>query len=67
MVCSIGPVNEYEGHSTIVPFVGIIRKEHELRQQCHFVFIARRVVTKKQSNFSRRQNVLLVVRSQCCN
>jgi hypothetical protein len=25
--------------SAIIPFVGIIRKEYELRQQCHFVLL----------------------------
>jgi hypothetical protein len=70
----VGPVNEYEDQSAIIPFVGImIQKDYELRQ-CHFVFISRRVATKKErskdrkkSNFSTRQNVLLVlvlVRSQ---
>jgi hypothetical protein len=34
--------------SAIIPFVGTtIRKEYELRQQCHFIFITRRVATPK--------------------
>jgi hypothetical protein len=42
MVWKIGPVNEYEAQSAIIPIVGIIiRKEYELRQQCHFIFISR--------------------------
>jgi hypothetical protein len=51
MVGNIGPVIEYEAHSAIISFVGIIiRNEYELRQQCHFFFISsssRRVGTKK--------------------
>jgi hypothetical protein len=44
-----GPVNEYETQSETVPFVGIIiRKEYELRQQCNFLFISRRVATPKE-------------------
>jgi hypothetical protein len=58
---NIGPVNECEAQSVIIPFVGIIiRKEYELRQQCHFVFISQRVATMKQADFRQRQNVLLV-------
>jgi hypothetical protein len=50
MVRNIGPVNEYEARSARIPFVCIIiRKEYELRQQRHFVFISRRVATKKES------------------
>jgi hypothetical protein len=50
MVWNIVPVNEYEAQSAIIPFVDIIiRKQYELRQQCHFVFISRRVATKKES------------------
>jgi len=50
MVWNIGPVNEYEAQSAIIPFVGIIiRKEYELRQQCHFIFISRRVATPKEN------------------
>jgi hypothetical protein len=50
MVWNIGPVNQYEIKSAIIPFVGIIiRKEYELRQQCHFIFIRRRVATQKES------------------
>jgi hypothetical protein len=50
MVWNIGPVNEHEAQSSIILFVGrIIRKEYELRQLCHFVFISRRVETKKIS------------------
>jgi hypothetical protein len=48
MVWNIVHVNEYQARSAIIPFVSIIiRKEHDLRQQCHFVFISRRVATKK--------------------
>jgi hypothetical protein len=51
MVSNIGPVNECETRSAVIPFVGIIiRKEYELRQQSHFVFISRRVATKKTSS-----------------
>jgi hypothetical protein len=50
MVWNIGPVNEYEAQSAIIPFVVIIiRKEYELRQQCHLSFVSRRVATKKES------------------
>jgi hypothetical protein len=39
MVWDTGHVNEYEAQSAIIPFIGIIiRKEHELRQQCHYIF-----------------------------
>jgi hypothetical protein len=49
MVWNIGPVNGYKAQSAIFPFVGIIiRKEYELRQQYHFSFISRRVVTPKE-------------------
>jgi hypothetical protein len=48
MVLNIGSINEYEAQSAIIPSVGvIIRKEYELRQQCHFVFIIRRATTMK--------------------
>jgi hypothetical protein len=48
MIWSVGPVSEYETQSAMIPFVGIIvRKEYELLQQCFFVFISRRVATKK--------------------
>jgi hypothetical protein len=49
MVWSIDPVNECEAQSAIIPFVSIIiQKEHELRQQCHFIFVvSRHVATKK--------------------
>jgi hypothetical protein len=44
------PVNEYEDQSAVIPFVGIIiRKAYEVRQQCHFIFISRRVATKKEN------------------
>jgi hypothetical protein len=50
MVWNIGPVSEYEAQSAIINFFGvIIRKEYELRQQCHFVFISQRVETPKES------------------
>jgi hypothetical protein len=50
MVWNIVPVNEHEAHRAVIPFVGIIiRKEYELRQQCHLIFIGRRVATKKGS------------------
>jgi hypothetical protein len=50
MVRNIGSVNENEAQNSIILFAGIIiRKEYELRQQCHFVFISRRVATKKES------------------
>jgi hypothetical protein len=50
MVWNIGPVNGYEAQSATIPFVDIIiRKQYELRQQCHFDFISRRVATKKES------------------
>jgi hypothetical protein len=49
-IWNIGPVNEYEAKSVIISLVGIIiRKEYEMRQQCHFIFISRRVATKKES------------------
>jgi hypothetical protein len=47
----------------IIPFVGVIIRKYELRQQCHLNFITRRVVTpKKKADISLRQNVLLTVR-----
>jgi hypothetical protein len=50
MVWNIVPVNEYEAQSATIPSVGIIiRQQYELRQQCHFVFISRRVATKKEN------------------
>jgi hypothetical protein len=49
MVWNIGSVNEYGALSVIIPSVGVIRKEYELRQQCHFVFISPRVATPKES------------------
>jgi hypothetical protein len=50
IVWTIGPVNEYEAQTAIIPFVGVItRKQYVLRQQCHFVFISRRVGTKERS------------------
>jgi hypothetical protein len=49
MVWNIGPVNECEAQSAIIPFVSMIkRKEYELRQQCHFIFICWRVATPKE-------------------
>jgi hypothetical protein len=55
MVWNTGPENEQEGQSAIISFVNIIiRKEYVLRQQYHF----------KKANFSRRQNVLLIVISK---
>jgi hypothetical protein len=63
MVWNISPVNEYEARSAIIPFVGTIRKEYELWQQCHFIFVSRRVATPKKAYFSRRQNMPLTVRS----
>jgi hypothetical protein len=49
MVWSIGPVNEFEAQSAFIPFVGIIMtKEQELRQEFHFIFISRRLATKKE-------------------
>jgi hypothetical protein len=51
MVWNIGPVNEYEAQSAIIPIVGeIIRKGYELRKQCFLIFISRRVVTPKEAN-----------------
>jgi hypothetical protein len=42
-------LSEYEAQNVLIPFVGIIiRKEYELRQQCHFILISRRVVTQKE-------------------
>jgi hypothetical protein len=50
MVLNIVPVNEYEAQSAIIPSVGIIaRTEYELRQQCPFMFIGRRVATPNES------------------
>jgi hypothetical protein len=50
MVWNIVPVNGCEAESAIIPFFGIIiRKEYELLQQCHFIFISRRVATQKGS------------------
>jgi hypothetical protein len=50
MVWNTGTINEYEAQSTIIPFVGIIiLKEYELRQQCHFAFISRCVLTPQES------------------
>jgi hypothetical protein len=56
MAWNIEPVNEYKAQSSILPFVGIIRKEYELRQQCNFIL--------KKADFSWRQNVLLILLSQ---
>jgi hypothetical protein len=49
MVWNTGTVNEYDAQSAIIPFIGIIRKEYELQQQFHSIFISRRVATKKES------------------
>jgi hypothetical protein len=50
MVWHIGPVNEYEAQCAMIPFVGVItRKENELRQQCHVIFISRRVAIPKEN------------------
>jgi hypothetical protein len=50
MVWNIGPINEYEAQSAIIPFVVIIiRKEYELRQQYDFIFISRLFETTKES------------------
>jgi hypothetical protein len=50
VIWNIGLVNEYEVQRAIISFVGIIiRKQYELPQQCHFVFISRRVATPKES------------------
>jgi hypothetical protein len=50
MVWNNGPVNEYEAQSEIIHFVSLIimRKEHELRQQGHLIFISQCVATKKE-------------------
>jgi hypothetical protein len=49
MVWKTDPVNEYGTQSAIIHFdVIIIRIKYELRQQCHFIFISRRVATKKE-------------------
>jgi hypothetical protein len=65
MVWDIGPVSEYEAQSTMIHFIGIIiQQQYELRQQCHFIVIVGVLRQRKQADFSRRQNVLLVVRSQ---
>jgi hypothetical protein len=48
MAWNTGPVNESEAQSAIIPFVGIIQKEYELRQQCNLIFISRRVATPKE-------------------
>jgi hypothetical protein len=53
MLWNTGIVNEYEARSAIMPFVGIIiRKEYELRQQCHFTFISKRVATQQKADIS---------------
>jgi hypothetical protein len=50
MVWNVGPVNEYETQSVIIPFVGIIiRKECEMLQKCHFTSIRRCVATPKEN------------------
>jgi hypothetical protein len=49
MVWNIGPENEYDAGNVMISFVGIIRKEYAMQQQCYFVFISRRVATKKTS------------------
>jgi len=51
MVWNTGTVNEYDAQSAIIPFIGTIRKEYELQQQFHSIFISRRqsVATKKES------------------
>jgi hypothetical protein len=49
MVWNIGTVNEYEAKSRVIPFVSIIiRKEYDLRQQYHLIFICLRVATPKE-------------------
>jgi hypothetical protein len=47
-VSNIDLINEYEAQSEIIPFVGIVGKEYELRQQCHFIFIHWRVASLKE-------------------
>jgi hypothetical protein len=66
MVSNIAPVNEYEAQSAIIHLIGIIiRKEYELLQKNATSFLLVGVLRqRKQANFSRRQNVLLIVRSQ---
>jgi hypothetical protein len=60
MVWNIGPLNECKAQSAIIPLVGImIRKQYELRQKCHFVFVSRRVATKK-ATLAGDKNVLPV-------
>jgi hypothetical protein len=50
MVWNIGPINEYEAQSAIIPLLGIIiRKENKLQQQCCLIFISRHVATPKES------------------
>jgi hypothetical protein len=50
VACSETALYECEAQSAIIPFVGIvIRKGYEQRQQSHFIFISRRVATKKES------------------
>jgi hypothetical protein len=57
-----GSVNEHEAQSATIPFVGIIiRKEYELRQQSHFIFLVDVLRHRKKPDFSWRQNVLLIV------
>jgi hypothetical protein len=49
MVWNTGTVNEYDVQRAIIPFIGRIRKEYELQQKFHSIFISRRVATKKES------------------
>jgi hypothetical protein len=50
MVRVIDPVKDYEVQNARITFIGIIiREEFKLRQQCHFIFISRRVATTKES------------------
>jgi hypothetical protein len=53
MVRNIGPVNDYEAHSAVIPFVCIIiPKQYELRQQCHFILLICVLRQTKQANFA---------------
>jgi hypothetical protein len=51
MLWNIGPVNEHEAQSAIIYIVGIIiRKECELRQQCHLILLVSMLRQRKKES-----------------
>jgi hypothetical protein len=58
MVLNIGPVNEYEARSPIIPFVGIIiRKNMSCDNKCTSFLFVGVLRHRNKADFSRRQNV----------